>query len=124
MATATQRTRFRLNLGLDDDETVFTNTEVDDIFVEAAEEHTSPAKLKVAYALVIGAKRLKRKAATLADYTANDSSEKLSQVFKNLDSIYKDVLADYTVLLEAQRPKMRVAVPTKKPARKVEWPDA
>ena len=87
-------------------------------------QHPSDTDLKVAYALVLGAKQLKRKAASLADYEQNDSAEKLSQVFKHLDSVYDDVYADYHTLLSSSRSKMRVANVKKKPARKVEWPDA
>lgn len=123
MATATQRKRFRWDLGLDDDETVFTNDEVDDLFDQAGDKYDTVSLLE-AYARVLGARRLRNKAASLTDYTANDSSEKLSQVFKNLDKLYADLWGVFEEELAANTPKMRVMTPKTKPARKVEWPDA
>ena len=48
MATATQRTNFRLDLGLNDDETVFTDTEVNNIFTRAGAKYSN-TDVKEAY---------------------------------------------------------------------------
>lgn len=123
MTTATQRTNFRLDLGLADDETVFTDDEIDALFIRAAAKY-SVTEVKEAYVLVLGARQLRNKSASLTDYEANDSSEKLSQVFKNLDKLYADLYGEFVAVRDANRSSMRVARPKRKPARKVEWPDA
>ena len=123
MATATQRTNFRLDLGLNDDETVFTDTEVNNIFTRAGAKYSN-TDVKEAYARVIGVVQLRNKTANQVDYKANDSDEKLSQIFKNLDRMKKDFQADLDVALKTSLPKMRVAVPKRKPKRTIELPDA
>ena len=123
MATANQRSDLRLDMGLDDDETVFSNTEVDRLFVRAADTYDTTAEQE-AYARVLACKQLRNKTSTLTDYQQNDSSEKLSQVFKHLDRMQTDFEADLVAVRRRNVPSMRVARMNQKPARKLEHPDA
>lgn len=124
MPTATQRTNLRLDLGLADDETVFTTAAIDALYTRAAALHPSDTALQDALVRVLAVRQLRNMHATLADYDQGESSEKLSQVFKHLDTLAKDFAAEYAALsLSAQTP-MRFAKMKRTPSRRTGWPDA
>ena len=84
MATETQRTRLRSDIGatvasLPDDS-------ADDIFTEAGEKYTDADSI-TAYTRVLAIRRLLASGASLTDYTQNESSEKQSQVFDHLKAL-------------------------------------
>ncbi len=123
MATATQRLDLRLDLGLDDDETVLDDAAVDRLFVRAAVAYTDDASVE-AYARVLACRQLRAQAANLTDYTQNESSEKLSQVFAQLGKLQTMFEADLAAAQGANRVSVRIGALKKKPSRLKEWPDA
>lgn len=84
MATETQRTRLRADIGAN--ETSLPTTEADDIFSQAGESYTAAAAIE-AYARVIAIQRLLASSAKLATYRQNQSSENASDVFDHLDKL-------------------------------------
>lgn len=85
MATLTdeQRTDLQADLGISGDESVFTNTELDRLYTRAASDYTAT--------IVLALRQLLANASRLADYTAGQTSEKVSQIRDGL----KDMLAYY-----------------------------
>jgi hypothetical protein len=123
MATATQRSDLRADFGLADDETVFTNTEVDRLFVRAGERYTATDSIE-AYARVLACKQLRGKAANLTDYTQNETTEKLSQIFANLTKMQHDFEVDLAAAERAGSASVRIGALKKKPTRLKDYPDA
>lgn len=123
MATVAQREQFRLDLGVANDETVFTNAEVDALYARAEAKHTA-GEAADAYALLLGVRRLRAKAVTLADYEQGDSAEKLNQVYKNLEALERSIEARYNATATAALGTMRYARLKGHKARREEWPDA
>lgn len=123
MATATQRADLRADFGLADDETVFTNAEVDRLFVRAAVSYSTDGEIE-AYARVLGCNQLRAKAVNMTDYTANDSSEKLSQVFTHLDALKSGFEKDLAASVKANSASVRIGKPKYKPTRLKDYPDA
>jgi hypothetical protein len=80
MATATQRSRLRLDTG--HTATSLDDAEADAIYVRAGEEYS--ASSIDAGARVIAIQYLLGSASKLNDYTQNNSDEKASQVFDHL----------------------------------------
>lgn len=81
MATETQRTRLRRDIGAT--VTSLSDDDADDIYTEAGEEYTDADSIK-AYTRVLAIQGLLASSAKLADYTQNQSAEKQSQVFDHL----------------------------------------
>lgn len=115
---------FRADIG--DANTAFSNLEIDRLAERAAARWGAA----VAYegARVLAVQQLLANAAKRYDYTANESSEKQSQVFKHLQDMLKlyqadldDVLSD---LAEASSGKARFGGTRKIPSRRKEYPDA
>jgi hypothetical protein len=84
MATDTQATRLRADIGATD--ASLPKTEVDDIFEEASESYTATAAIK-AHTRVIAIRRLLASSAKLTTYRQNQSSENLSDIFKHLEKL-------------------------------------
>lgn len=84
MATDTQRTRLRSDIGAT--VTSLPDDDADDIFTEAGEKYTDADSI-TAYTRVLAIRRLFASATKLADYTQNESSEKQSQVFDHLQKL-------------------------------------
>lgn len=84
MATATERSRLRSDIGAD--VTSLPDVDADAIYTEAAESH-SDARVVHAEARVIAIRRLLASSARLTSYRQNNSTENLSDVFKHLQSL-------------------------------------
>lgn len=82
MSTPADRTRLRRKIG-DHQGTVFTDTELDDIFAEASSLYAD-SDLLFAKAKVIAIEELMTDAAKLVNYRQNHSSEDLSDTFSHL----------------------------------------
>lgn len=82
--TQTQIDRLRRDVG--GDETSLPDETVQDIFDEA-EETYSDAASALAQTRILALQGLLASAAKMADYTANESSEKRSQVYSNLSKL-------------------------------------
>lgn len=125
MATATQRSRLRNDVGAPDDETVITNAAIDDYFVRATEDYPSgSAAVLFASAKIYALRQMKAKAHKFFDYDQNDSSVKKSQVFKNIDSLLKDAKAELADALDADAGSaVKISRTRRKPTRIVEYPD-
>lgn len=77
--TTAQRTDMQADLGISNDQAVFTNAELDRLYERASSDY----ELAMCYAL----DQLLMDAAKLNDYTAGASSEKKSQVFDHLKDV-------------------------------------
>lgn len=77
--TADQLADLQADIGITDDESVFTDDELHRLFTRADEDYPTT----VAYSL----KQLWRSAAKFANYTQNASSEEKNQIFKNLGEL-------------------------------------
>lgn len=122
-ATTAEKTRFRRKL--DGTEVTMPDAYIDDVFNEAEESYTGyarPVIVTAAYVLCI--KDMKTRAARLTDYDQNDSSEKRSQLLKNLDNLLKDYEGELAQLVEmgSSSPAF-FGVPNVKPSRLKEYPD-
>ena len=71
-----QRSDIQADIGIDSDQTVFTDAELDRLYTRASSDYDTA----VVYAL----DQLLADAAKFNDYTAGASSERKSQVFENL----------------------------------------
>ena len=115
---------FRADIG--DATEAFSDTEIDKLEARATERWGED----VAYegARVLAVQQLLASSAKFADYTANESSEKKSQIFKNLQEllkVYKDDLVDkQDEIAAAAGANARFGGTVKKPTRLKEYPDA
>lgn len=123
MATETQRADLRADLGLADDETVFTDAELDRLYVRSEARYTATDSIE-AYARVLACKQLRAKAANLTDYSQNDTSEKLSQIFANLSKMQLGFETDLAASEIANTPSVRIGALKRKPTRLKDFPDA
>lgn len=73
------------DIGIADDEQVFTDQELQRLFARAGEVYNK--------ALVFALRQLRTNAAKFTDYTQNASSEKRSQMFEHLSKLLKDAEA-------------------------------
>lgn len=112
---------FRDDIG--DANSVFIDADIDRLETRAIARYGADAAYEGARVLAI--QQLIANAAKFSDYTANESSEKKSQVFKNLKDlldIYKADLDD--VLEDSAGSNVRMGNTSKKPPRRKEYPDA
>lgn len=123
-ASTAEKTRFRRKL--DGTETTMPDTYIDDVFDEAESDYSGyTRKVIVAAAYVLCIKDMKARASKLTDYDQNDSSEKRSQLLKNLDNLLKDYEGELAVLLESETVSPAFfGVSKVKPSRLKEYPDA
>ena len=84
MATETQRSRLRSDIGADS--TSLPDVDADAIFTEAEEVYTDANSI-TAYTRVLAIRRMMANAAKLTDYTQNESQEKQSQIFGQLQKL-------------------------------------
>jgi len=124
MATAEQREQFRLDLGLDNDESVFPDDEIDGLYARAEATHGTGTDASDAYALLLGVRRLRARAVTLTDYEQGDSSEKMSQIYKHLAEMEKAIEARYGAAVALQTSTLRYGKLRSHRTRRAEWPDA
>lgn len=123
MPTSEQRSDLRIDLGLTDDETVFTNTAIDRLYARAGEQYTD-ADVIEAWVRVQACRQLRNQASTLTDYTQNASSERLSQVFANLDKMQAGFERDLAAATRRGMSSLRKGTLKGKPTREKEYPDA
>lgn len=112
---------FRDDIG--DENSAFSDDDINRLETRAIERYG--AGFAYEGAIVLALNQLVANAAKFADYTANDSSEKKQQKFKNIMEVRKMYKAD---LAEAQEDaagsSVRMGHTTKKPSRRKEYPDA
>jgi hypothetical protein len=87
----------RLDSGLNDDEAVFTNDALDDIWERVSSASTDAKQHSAALGLI--AKQMMRKAASLHDQSVVQSSSKQSQVYEHWKDIYNEHKADLDAAL-------------------------
>ena len=112
---------FRADIG--DVNEAFADEEIDALETRAADRWGA----NVAYegARLLAVNQLMANAAKRSDYTANDSSQKASQVFKNLKTLRDVYRADlYEAREDAAGSSVRMGATRKKPSRRQEYPDA
>jgi len=112
---------FRADIG--DEEEAFTEPEIDKLETRAIAKYGAD----VAYegARVLAMNQVIANASKFSDYTANDSSEKKQQKFKNaleLRKLYKAELDD--AIEDAAGATVRMGRSTTKLSRRREYPDA
>jgi hypothetical protein len=123
LATATERERLRLDVGLAaSDTTSLSDATIDAIFVEAGETYTDATSLLAATRVIV-LRRLRAQSASAVDYTQNNSTEKASQRFQQLG----ELLAEWQGKLDeavtgASSSAARFGRTTRKPARIREYP--
>ncbi len=124
MATATQRTRLRADLGLADDESVFTDAEVDELFARAGEQYGDP-EVVYACARLLGVDQLiARTVPQMTKYRQGESSEDptpILQGLRGLRALYADALQS---AIAASSGSVRIMGLRRKPTRLKEYPDA
>lgn len=94
MPTSSQRDWVRYDL--DVDSSAMPDSEVDDLYVRAEAKYSTNSDAVECFVRVLAIGRLLAGSGKRADYTANQSSEKLSQIFSNLfrlRGVYMDELA-------------------------------
>lgn len=74
--TTDQLTDFQADLGIGNDQSVFTDAELQRLFTRAGEDYS--------LAVVLALRQLMTSAAKLNDYTVGQTEEKRSQIFKQL----------------------------------------
>lgn len=79
--TADQLADFQGDLGITDDESVFTDVELDRLYTRSESSYE--------LAVALGFRQLLADAAKFNDYTAGESSEKKAQVFEHLKDLHK-----------------------------------
>jgi hypothetical protein len=123
MATEAQRSALRLDTGT----TVssLSDTEIDDIFAAGATLYTGSSSL-TAYTRVVVFRRLLALAASRADYTQNQSSERAGMIFDHYKSMieYWEGELSGAAELESTSGMMRWGSMKRNPARMEEFPDA
>lgn len=124
MATATQRSRFRTDLGLADDEKVFTDAAIDDLFLRADTVYSNP-EIVYAYARLLGVDQLIAKTVPqLTKYKQGESSEDPTPILQGLCAlrkIYDDALQS---TIASASGNVRIMGLRRKPTRLKEYPDA
>jgi hypothetical protein len=90
MATITsqERTDLRTDLGIPDDETIFTNTEMQRIWDRVVSAADATTKHFAALALMV--MQLRNSSAKLHRYSVVSSSESQEQVFAHLNLLYQE----------------------------------
>ena len=78
--TTDQLADLQADIGISDDETVFTDTELNRLFTRAGSDYA----MTVAYAL----RQLMADKAKLADYSRGETRESRSQIFAHLQAMY------------------------------------
>lgn len=121
MATETQRTRLRGDIGAND--ASLPNTEADDIFTEAGESYTETAAVE-AYARVIAIRRLLASAAKMATYKQNQSSENVSDVFDHLEKLLDRWEKNLDKATSAGQSVVKFGRPKNIPQRLAEYPNS
>ena len=112
---------FRADIG--DVNDAFEDPEIDQLETRAIAKYGSDLAYEGARVLAIN--QLLANAAKLSDYTANDSSDKKSQVFKQLAELRKIYKAELDDAEEtAAGAKVRMGRTTTKLSRRKEYPDA
>lgn len=115
---------FRADIG--DMNGAFSEAEIDVLFERGASAYGESVAEQGARVLAVT--QLIANAAKLSDYTANDSSDKKSQVFKHLKELRQMYKRDLDDAIEgaalAAGGSFRAGRTVKKPARLKEYPDA
>lgn len=101
---------------------VFNGTEIDSLFVWAAEDYAGNSTAKFAQACLYGIRTLKADAAKQVTYKQNLSTENLSDLFKHLDALQKDFEADLEDALKSAVGAVRLGSMKKKPLREKDVP--
>jgi len=84
--SATQLTDIQADLGISDDEAVFTDAELNRLYARADSSYTMAVAMAIRQLLITAAK--------FNDYTAGYTAEKKSQVFQQLKQMYEVWLAE------------------------------
>lgn len=111
---------FRADIG--DVNSAFTDADIDTLETRATAKYGADSAYEGARVMAIN--QLIANAAKFRDYTANESSDKKSQVFKHLKdlrTIYKDELDD--AIEDASGASVRMGRGRIKPPRRKELPD-
>lgn len=112
---------FRADIG--DNNSSYSDAEIDRLETRAIARYGADAAYEGAAYLAV--RQLLSNAAKFADYTANESSEKKSQKFSNLEKLLKIFKADLDDVIDsAAGSNVRMGKTTKKPPRRKEYPDA
>jgi hypothetical protein len=112
---------FRADIG--DANSAFSDADIDQLETRAIARWGADAAYEGARVMAI--QQLMVNAAKFSDYTANESSQKKQQIFKNFESVLKMYKADLDDVLEiAAGANVRMGHTTKKPPRRKEYPDA
>lgn len=121
MATATERQRLRDDIGANS--SALSDSDADEIFVEAGETYTDTASATV-YTRVIAIRRLLASASRLTSYKQNESSESLSDVFKHLQELLKHWSGEVDEAIRANSGAARFGSVRRKPVRVREYPES
>lgn len=125
MATATQRMRFRNDVGDDLTNPSFSDAEIDDLYLQATEQSITDVESVETFVRWRAFEQLLVNAAKRVTYTQNQSSETLSDLFKHLKDMldyWKKRFEDAVAAVSGSA--IMWGAPRKKPTRLVEYPDS
>lgn len=125
MATVTQRTRFRNDIGDSLTSPAFSDAEIDDLYTRATEQNITDTESVETFTRWKGYEQLLANAAKRASYMQNQSSERLSDIFKHLKDMLNYWKKRYDDAVAADNGGVIAwGAPRKKPTRLVEYPDS
>jgi hypothetical protein len=122
VATDSQRARLRGDLGAPDDESVFTNAEIDDYFLRASEEGYTGDVAVFRRARLIALDQLLASNSKLVNYQQNEASEDLSDVFKHLQALRKIYQADLDDAADGDKSAAKWGNTRRRPRRRERYP--
>ncbi len=112
---------FRDDIG--DKNGAFEDPDIDRLETRAIARYGADAAYEGARVMAV--QQLLANSAKFTDYTANESSEKKSQIFKNLQDLLKIYKEDLDEVIEyAAGSNVRIGRSSTKPPRRKEYPDA
>lgn len=121
-ATASEKVLFRTEL--DGDATAMTDAYIDAVFDEAEGDYAGYSREVIKLASYLkGAVHLRNRAARDVDYQQNESSEKLSQRFAQLEKMVSYYQTQLSTAVSSNKPAVKLLVTKKIPTRLKRYPD-
>lgn len=122
MPTAQQRDDVREDLG--ESSSSLTDAKIDRLYARAEADYPDNDRAVEAQVRILALRQLKSEASKRVDYTQGESEEKLSQVYKQIDGLLKDFMADLTSAIATTLPPVQFGGLRCKPTRLEDYPES